>query len=193
MEFLGERFYTSGAVLKVLGGLGKKMFEYIRDTLKLIPSPIRVSSGKGMAAYYPECAVNHLKKVMLARKKGITFSVIKRNFAEATEMVFQRSEYLRRQYELEKRSKVELSKYLMTGDHPYPFIKMSNVNTANLEKIKVDEDVMLALTTNELKKEFKQWDGKSLDGLYRIRHKIDNFEHLAVAKRVKASLKGLSK
>ena len=193
MEFLGERFYTSGAVLKVLGGLGKKMFEYIRDTLKLIPSPIRVSSGKGMAAYYPECAVNHLKKVMLARKKGITFPVIKRNFAEATEMVFQRSEYLRRQYELEKRSKVELSRYLMTGDHPYPFIKMSNVNTANLEKIKVDEDVMLALTTNELKKEFKQWDGKSLDGLYRIRHKIDNFEHLAVAKRVKAGLKGLSK
>ena len=64
MTFLGVRLLTTKEFLKAVGWLlSKKMFEYVRDTLHLIPRPIKVSTGKGTVAYYPEFAVPFMKKI----------------------------------------------------------------------------------------------------------------------------------
>ena len=74
----GIRFYTISQFLQELKGrLNKRMLEYIRDTIHLIPPPIKISRGKGVIALYPHSAVEHIQCVLRERQRGLTYKEIR--------------------------------------------------------------------------------------------------------------------
>lgn len=179
MELLGERLYSTQEVIKVLGGLKRKMLDYIRNTLKLIPSPIKVSKGHGMLALYPDTSVKHLKRIMSERKKGLTFLEIKQQLEPDTDKVFGRSFYLRRQYELYKTYKAKFSASLVMDDHPELVIQIVDRNG---EQISVEAKIKQV--TQELRKDFEHWNG-SIEDLSRIKRVIELLEQFQAVKSVR--------
>jgi DNA-binding transcriptional MerR regulator len=174
MEYLNERFYETGELLKIIGnGLTKDMLAYLRDVLHLIPSPIKMGTGRGTKAYYSESSLKHLKRIMKERKKGLTYKQIKEKLKEETTKVFARSDYLRRQFQAERNSKMQLGRYLIAGSHPDSILKIKNR----------DNEVKIQRIKRELKEKFEQWNG-NIEALNKIRCLIDELERLTVTQRV---------
>jgi len=184
---LGERFYVTSEFLESVKGLSQKMFEYLRDTLKLIPSPIKMSEGKGIVALYHESSVRFLKRVLKEKRSGVTYKEIKHKFRDELVQIFSEGEFLRRQFEILKPYITTHSHGLMARNQPDIFIK----NKHNAIKIEIGGRGVaenIVELKRELKGDMKKWDGKSISYLSKLRYKIDELEKAVAIDRARKTL-----
>ncbi|MCK9614982.1 MAG: hypothetical protein M0R48_05705 [Candidatus Omnitrophica bacterium] len=168
-------------ILKELGGkLSKKMFEYLRDTFRLIPPPIKRSEGKGIIALYPESVVFYLRRILIKQSKGFTFKQIKEKLKIDTERIFQETDALKRQFELEKEFKRRLVRGLKTGDHP-AFDDGNVIGSAN--KQSEDIESMIEIVKKEFKRQASKLDDVSIKAIRTLRKKLDELEKLEGEKK----------
>ena len=179
MKFLNETFYTTQEFLRAVEGkLNSKTMAYLRDTLHLIPRPIKIGTGKGTVAYYSHSAVMHLKKILNKRNKGMTFKTIKRKFKDETVRVFVRCDYLRRQYDIQKEARVQATDSLKIKLHPHNIIKSKDSDDNDNEN-RIKAKVKIQNIKKEIIKDITKWNGKDTEKLDKIRKKVDELGRLA--------------
>ena len=157
--------------------LSQKMFEYLRDTHKLIPRPIRVSKGKGVVGYYPEFAILLMRKVMKKRETtGASFKDIKGELKAEIDSVMSQADYYRTQFYVEKDAfKQYLSDVLAAYNHPAPAREIKKI-VENGKVVKSTYQDKLDTIKNKIKSECDNWNGKSESGIKRIRIAIDEYD-----------------
>jgi len=173
--------YTIAEFLEALGGkLSKKMFAYIRDTLHLIPPPIKTSDGNGITALYPECAVKHMQRILKKKAKGATFAEIKEEFKEDTQRVFAETNSLKIQYKIQLNAKrsfsILLASSLKTGNHPAFNFKSNDK--------RVDLETEIEKIKSEFKKDASKLDNVTIEALNEFRIKLDELEKLEKEKEL---------
>lgn len=182
-------FFTASEFLKEIGNkLSKKMFAYVRDTLHLIPPPVKTSGGKGIIALYPECAVRFLQRVLLLQSKGKTLTDIKKELKKELDEVFREAKFWREEFTLNKRAKKEAIEFLREANLPaFPFKLDLKKDDIIIKTARVDTEAI----KQELKKLFRSWDGKSMAEVVEIKKKIEELENVEFNKRISKQLSPL--
>lgn len=165
--------------------MGKKMFAYIRDTLHLIPPPIKTSKGKGIIALYPECAVRHLQRILKKKDKGATFAEIKEKLKEDTQRVFSETYSLKKQIEMqlnvEKQVSSLIASSLKAGNHP-AFNITSNDKQPDIE-------TKMQKIKSEFKRDASKLENITREALAEFRRKLDELEQLQEQKELSRFIK----
>ena len=185
IQSFGERLYTAKELRRAANvSMNEQAFAYLRDVLRLIPKPIKASSGRGVQGYYPKSAVPHLAKIWGLRQKGRSYPQIATALKKDTQRLFERWDELRKNYEFEKDIRRQLARNLVIGGHPDLLFK-------NSEGVVVFETKVHELK-EQLKGAFRKWDGRSSDELKRIRGLIDHVQEMETTQRLIAQTKGNS-
>ncbi len=161
----------------------KRMFEHLRNTLKIIPPPIKQSRGKGMIALYPESALRLLQHILLEQANGLTFAESKTKLKDEIREAHEETQFWREEFSIKA---ITAEQFLKEGDQPASSIKM---------KLKKD-DILISkgkAKKGTIKKELKSlchsWDGKSMDVLREIKTNIELLEKIQVSERVMMEVK----
>ena len=177
IQSFGQRLYTAKELWREAKvSVNEQTFAYLRDVLRLIPKPIKASSGRGVQGYYPKFAVPHLAKIVALRQKGRSYPQIAAALKKDTQRLFERWDELRKNYEFEKDIRRQLARNLVVGGHPDLLFKGS-------EGIVIFETKVHELK-EQLKGAFRKWDGRSSDELKRIRRLIDRVQETETAQRL---------
>ena len=185
IQSFGERLYTAKELRRAANvSMNEQAFAYLRDVLRLIPKPIKASSGRGVQGYYPKFSVPHLVKIGALRQKGRSYPQIAAALKKDTQRLFERWDELRQNYEFEKDIRRRLARNLVVGGHPDFLFKGS-------EGVVVFEAKVHDLK-EQLKGAFRKWDGRSSGELKRIRGLIDRVQETETAQRLIVQTKGNS-
>lgn len=173
------KFLTARDLLKRAGaGVGMKMFEYMRNTMGLIPPPIRKSRGKGAIGLYPVSVLDLLRRIRSEQKRGFTLREIKDRLKERIEAAFQEAAFWRGGHATQS-VQLQIEDFcLMKGDHPASSFKMG-LETKSSTLMKKEAKAMKV----ELKGMFKSWSG-DVNGLKEIREKISELESMTMRMKV---------
>lgn len=119
------KFYTAPEIREHLRGrLKTKMFEYLRDTLHLIPPPLKTSNGRGIIALYPESSLKHLQRVLTEKKSGLTFRQVGEKLQDETRKVFEEAQFWREGSGIDREvTRSEMIDILRTGNQPALLLK----------------------------------------------------------------------
>jgi len=169
---------TKGMLQRAGGKVSQKMFEYMRDTIKLLPSPIKTSRGRGLITYYPESVVRLFLQILLERKGGLTLREIKEKLKAEIAEAFAETEFWRQEFSMRA---IPVAEYLRAADQPRSSFKLTLkkgdvlISQGKLEKGKIKI---------ELKALCHSWNGKSMDTLKAIKNNIEALEKIEIAERV---------
>ena len=187
LNYLNEKLYKLQDAMRISGlNLHPKMRDYLHNRVHMFPDGIKWSNGKGVSIYYPTDIIGYCERIRKEKKKGLTYPEIKEKLKTELEVLYAKCDFLKRQFELEKKLRSQASVYiqqsLFTSNgkmvRPDLIIKVG-------EDITIVEEIKINTIKNELKVDFKNWDGKSTETLYGIKQKIDELEALQVRKRIK--------
>jgi len=174
-----KEFYTASEMLKKAGGrLTRRMFEHLRNTLKIIPPPIKQSRGKGMIALYPESTLRHLQQILLEQANGLTFREVQEKLKNETREVFEEAQFWREEFNIQP---IPIEEFLRRADQPASVFKI-DVEKKTKERSKRKSEIQKF--QKELKRLCRSWDGKSMDDLKAIKEMIESLERVKVSERV---------
>lgn len=180
MEFEREKCYTTDQIRTSAGvKLSKEMFGHIRYVQRLIPPPpYKVGGIEGVVPYYPERVLNHLRKLIEAKKKGLSYREIKENFTKETNELSEACERLKNKFEAYKKEKISRSDKIR---------RITSEGKGETLSVNVAEDIgvtdgagadardTVEKIRQELKEDFKNCD-YSLVSLSKIKQKITKME-----------------
>ena len=163
-----------------------KTFAHLRDTLGLVPKPIKTSSGLGVVGFYPKVVAAHLNKIEALHKKGRSYPQIAVELKEETERLLEQCDELRRSYEFERGVRRRMGRSLVVSSHPAFVFQPATSDTTVVTEKKLGD------LKRRLKDAFRRWDGASVGALKRIRGLIDRVQEAETAQRLIAQTKGNS-
>lgn len=176
------KFYTTKGLLSILGGrVSQSMLEYIRDTVGLIPSPIKIGTGKGTIALYPDFVASHLQRILAERNQGYDYWEISERFEESTEAISLEMEHWKRFFSAHKAGKEALLESLRTGNQPASSFKIDLKDSLPRKAVRKTEKDSFK---RELKKLCASWDGKSMYTLKDMKVKIEALERIEATEKI---------
>lgn len=157
--------------------IGVRMFDYLRNKLKLIPPPIIESTGKGAGGLYTRGVPILLKHIKQAQDEGVPLRNMKDFLNDEIQKTFHEMD-MGRKFWAARKAVLKIEK---TTASPKADFVMKDRKTGSYFIIdaKSNETGNLRRETGKLKRElkafFRDWDGET-EPLAEIRRKLDEFD-----------------
>ena len=190
IRYQGVEFYTAKDLLRRSKvRFSKKIFDYLRDTLHLLPRPLKIADkhGRGTVGYYTANLVSFLKKVETEHKKGKSYPQLALQLSREAEALRVQTDRLRLAYENEKKASRLLSSSLKVAIHPEGKAKQTTTPVSMgvpIEEIRTGEYAKAEIVDSpegikrEIAQLFGRWDGENSESLRAIKEKIEKLEQL---------------
>ena len=161
VEIRGTVFYTAKDLMSKAGArFSKKTFEFMRDTLRFLPKPIKIADrhGRGTIGYYPANLVAFLRKIEREHRKGKSFPQLATELKSESDEIKSAMDKMRDGYKAEKELTRRLSKSWIVEKQPEAGVKQADMvlRTSSGEKVIVEIKKVKGLT----KIYFYKWDGE---------------------------------
>ena len=170
--------YCTAKELQRGAKVSPKTFAHLRDTLGLMPKPIKTSSGLGVVGFYPKAVAAHLSKIEALHKKGRSYPQIAVELKGETERLLEQCDELRRSYEFERGVRRRMGRSLVVSSHPAFVFQPATSDTTVVTEKKLGD------LKRRLKDAFRRWDGASVGALKRIRGLIDRVQEMETARQL---------